>query len=78
MDSKFNDSWAIADSEGTASSFSGNSPFGATKNGRIDYIWHSHGSSALKVKSSQVPDTRNSSGDMPSDHRPVLTVYEVR
>jgi endonuclease/exonuclease/phosphatase family metal-dependent hydrolase len=78
MAEKYYDSWAIAAKDGTASSFSGNSPFGATKNGRIDYIWHSHGSTALRVKSSQVPDTRNSSGVMPSDHRPVITVYEVR
>jgi endonuclease/exonuclease/phosphatase family metal-dependent hydrolase len=78
MGEKYYDSWALAAKAGTASSFSGNSPFGATKNGRIDYIWHSHGSTALKVKSVKVPDTRNSSGNMPSDHRPVLTTYEVR
>jgi endonuclease/exonuclease/phosphatase family metal-dependent hydrolase len=78
MASKYYDSWAIAAKNGDASSFSGNSPFGATKNGRIDYIWHSHGSTVLRVKSSQVPDTRNSSGVMPSDHRPVITIYEVR
>jgi endonuclease/exonuclease/phosphatase family metal-dependent hydrolase len=78
MGSAYYDSWEVADRAGDASSFSGNTRFGATKNGRIDYIWHSHGSSALRVKSSQVPDTRNSSGSMPSDHRPVITVYEVR
>jgi endonuclease/exonuclease/phosphatase family metal-dependent hydrolase len=78
MSSKYYDSWAIAEKNGTASSFPGNSPFGATKNGRIDYIWHSHGSTVLAVKSSQVPDTRNSSGSMPSDHRPVITIYQVK
>jgi endonuclease/exonuclease/phosphatase family metal-dependent hydrolase len=79
MTSKNYDSWAEAVKLGTASSFSGNSPFGATKKGRIDYIFHSHGSTTvLKLKSVSVPDTRNSSGVMPSDHRPVLTIYEVR
>ncbi len=78
MAAKYYDSRAIAAKAGDASSFSGNSPFGATKNGRIDYIWHSHGSTVLRVKSAQVPDTRNSSGSMPSDHRPLITIYEVR
>jgi hypothetical protein len=32
----------------------------------------------LPVTSSQVFDTRNRNGNMPSDHRPVLTVFEVR
>jgi endonuclease/exonuclease/phosphatase family metal-dependent hydrolase len=73
------DSWAKAEAAGTASSFSGNSPFGATKNGRIDYIWYSKGSSTvLSVVKSQVPDTRDSSGRMPSDHRPVLTTFTVK
>jgi endonuclease/exonuclease/phosphatase family metal-dependent hydrolase len=70
------DSWAVAASQGTATAFSGNN--GETKNGRIDYIFYSKGSSNLVVKSSQVYDTRDSSGYMPSDHRPVLTTFEVR
>jgi endonuclease/exonuclease/phosphatase family metal-dependent hydrolase len=72
----FYDSWAVASSKGTATAFSGNS--GETKNGRIDYIFYSKGSSALVVKSSRVYDTRDSHGVMPSDHRPVLTTFEVR
>ena len=70
------DSWAIAASQGTATAFSGNN--GETKNGRIDYIFYSKSSSNLVVKSSQVYDTRDSYGYMPSDHRPVLTTFEVR
>jgi endonuclease/exonuclease/phosphatase family metal-dependent hydrolase len=72
----FNDSWAVAASKGTAKAFSGNS--GETKNGRIDYIFYSKGSTHLSVRSSQVYDTRDSNGVMPSDHRPVLTVFDVR
>lgn len=78
MTSQYVDSWASAASTGTARSFSGNSPFGATRNGRIDYIFHGRGSTVLRLRSSHVPDTRDSSGRMPSDHRPILTTYEVR
>jgi endonuclease/exonuclease/phosphatase family metal-dependent hydrolase len=79
MNKSFYDSWAVAEAAGRASSFAGNSPFGATKNGRIDYVFYSKaGSSILKVIKSQVPDTRDSKGKMPSDHRPVLTTFEVR
>jgi endonuclease/exonuclease/phosphatase family metal-dependent hydrolase len=72
----YNDSWTVAVSKGTATAFSGNN--GETKNGRIDYIFYSKQSSALSTKSSQVYDTRDSNGVMPSDHRPVLTVFNVR
>ena len=72
----YNDSWSVALNNGTATAFSGND--GQTKNGRIDYIFYSKGSTNLFVKSSQVFDTRDSNGVMPSDHRPLLTVFEVR
>jgi endonuclease/exonuclease/phosphatase family metal-dependent hydrolase len=75
---EYYDAWAEAEKVGDASSFSGNSPAGATRKGRIDYIFYSRGSSVLQLKSVRVPDTRNSSGVMPSDHRPVLAVYDVR
>lgn len=76
LNKSFYDSWAVAASKGTATAFSGNS--GETKSGRIDYIFYSKGSSNLTVKASQVYDTRDSKGVMPSDHRPVLTTFEVR
>jgi endonuclease/exonuclease/phosphatase family metal-dependent hydrolase len=72
----YNDSWTIAVSNGTATSFSGNN--GETKNGRIDYIFYSKGSSNLTVTASQVYDTRDANGVMPSDHRPVLTTFVVK
>jgi endonuclease/exonuclease/phosphatase family metal-dependent hydrolase len=72
----FNDTWAVAASKGTAYAFSGNS--GETKSGRIDYIFYSRTSPYLSVKSSQVYDTRDSNGVMPSDHRPVLTTFNVK
>jgi endonuclease/exonuclease/phosphatase family metal-dependent hydrolase len=72
------DSWSVASSKGTASQFSGLSPDGATKKGRIDYIFYSRYAPDLGVVSSKVYDTRDSSGYMPSDHRPVVTTFEVR
>ncbi len=72
----FHDSWAVAVSKGKAVAFSGNN--GETKKGRIDYIYYSKGSPHLSVQSSRVFDTRDSRGVMPSDHRPLLTTFEVR
>ncbi len=72
----FYDSWTVAASNGTTVVFSGNT--GQTKNGRIDYIFYSKNSTNLVVKSSQVYDTRDANGVMPSDHRPVVTTFEVR
>jgi endonuclease/exonuclease/phosphatase family metal-dependent hydrolase len=78
MTGAYTDTWARAEASGTASSFSGNSPFGATKNGRIDYVFSTPGATALTLKQVRVPDTRDSSGVMPSDHRPVLATFDVR
>jgi endonuclease/exonuclease/phosphatase family metal-dependent hydrolase len=72
------DSWTVATSKGTAYQFAGLSPDGATKNGRIDYIFFSKNAPNLVVLSSQVYDTRDAYGYKPSDHRPVLTTFDVR
>jgi endonuclease/exonuclease/phosphatase family metal-dependent hydrolase len=77
-DKAYSDSWAVAESAGKAVGFAGLSPSGATKNGRIDYIFYSKKSTNLAVVGSQVYDTRDTHGVMPSDHRPVLTTFEVR
>ncbi len=77
-DKTYADSWAVAESKGVAVQFAGLSPSGATKKGRIDYIFYSKNASNLLVKQSQVYDTRDSNGVMPSDHRPVVTTFEVR
>lgn len=74
----YRDSWAVAESIGKAISFSGLTPSGATKKGRIDYIFYSSGASNLVLRQSQVFDTRDSNGVMPSDHRPVMTTFDVR
>jgi endonuclease/exonuclease/phosphatase family metal-dependent hydrolase len=77
MKTLYYDSWAEAQADGTASAYSGNSA-GNTRNSRIDYIYYSHGAAQLVLKSSQVYDVRDSSGVMPSDHRPVMSIFTVR
>jgi len=71
------DSWALAQAEGTAVAYAGNTS-GATRNSRIDYIYYSKGATALKLQSSQVFDVRDANGVMPSDHRPVMSVFTVK
>jgi len=71
------DSWAVAQANGTAVAYPGNTA-GNTRNGRIDFIYYSHGSSALVMKGSQVFDTRDANGVMPSDHRPLMTTFVVK
>jgi endonuclease/exonuclease/phosphatase family metal-dependent hydrolase len=78
LNKTYNDSWTVAERAGTAVGFSGLSPAGATKKGRIDYIYVSKNAANLVVVGSRVYDTRDASGVMPSDHRPVLTTFEVR
>lgn len=74
----YTDTWTAAVNQGTATGISGISPFGATKNGRIDYIFLSKGASGISVVDARVYDTRDSSGVAASDHRPVLTTLQVR
>jgi exonuclease III len=68
----------VATNKGTAYQFAGLSPDGATKKGRIDYIFYSRNAPNLVVLSSKVYDTRDANGYMPSDHRPVVTAFDVR
>jgi endonuclease/exonuclease/phosphatase family metal-dependent hydrolase len=77
MKAAHNDSWAVAQSLDVEIAYSGNTA-GNTRNSRIDYVWYSKGATRLKLKQAQVFDTRNSSGVMPSDHRPLMATYEVR
>jgi endonuclease/exonuclease/phosphatase family metal-dependent hydrolase len=77
MTATYVDSWAQAQSDGTAVAYAGNTA-GNTRNSRIDYIYYSKGATALKLQSSQVFDVRDANGVMPSDHRPVLSVFSVK
>ena len=71
------DSWAVAQSDGTAIAYPGNTA-GNTRSSRIDYIYYSSSASRLVLKSSQVFDTRDANGVMPSDHRPLLSIFEIQ
>lgn len=77
MTSSWYDAWAKAVSAGTAVAYSGNEA-GNTRNSRIDYVFYSKSATRLYLKQARVFDTRNSSGVMPSDHRPLMATFEVR
>jgi endonuclease/exonuclease/phosphatase family metal-dependent hydrolase len=77
MKQAYYDSWAQAQADGTAVAYAGNTA-GNTRNSRIDYIYYSHGASALQLKGSQVFDVRDANGVMPSDHRPVMSTFTVK
>jgi endonuclease/exonuclease/phosphatase family metal-dependent hydrolase len=68
------DAWRAAP---TKLNYSGNCD-GCTRNSRIDYVFSSKGATWLVLKQVQIPDTRNGSGVMPSDHKPMIVTYEVR
>ena len=74
----YHDAWTVAANNGTATGIGDITPFGATKKGRIDYIFYSKNAPNLVVLDASTPDTRNSSGVMPSDHRPVVVTFDVR
>ena len=77
MTSGHYDSWAVAKTAGTAVAYAGNEA-GNTRNSRIDYIFYSKSASRLVLKASQVFDTRASNGVMPSDHRPVMSTFQLK
>jgi endonuclease/exonuclease/phosphatase family metal-dependent hydrolase len=77
MTKSYVDSWAQAQANGTAVAYAGNSA-GNTRNSRIDYIYYSKGATALKLQSSQVFDVRDANGVMPSDHRPVMSIFQIK
>jgi endonuclease/exonuclease/phosphatase family metal-dependent hydrolase len=94
MQSGYYDSWMQAMNIAAATAYPDN-PIGMhtrTRRGRIDAIWYSSATSALVLRSGQIPDTRDLSnpnvvitlgtlddrGVRPSDHNPALAVFDVR
>jgi endonuclease/exonuclease/phosphatase family metal-dependent hydrolase len=73
----FRDAWADAKAGGYAKSASDN-PNGYTRNSRIDILFTSTGVSNIRPTRVEVVDTRDSSGVMPSDHRPLVITYDVQ
>ncbi len=77
MTAGYVDAWPAAKSIGAAFNFPGNCD-GCTRNTRIDYGFTSRAASMLVLKSAQIFDTRNASGVMASDHKPLVLAYEVK
>jgi endonuclease/exonuclease/phosphatase family metal-dependent hydrolase len=71
------DAWPAAKALGRTSNYSANCD-GCTRNSRIDYVFTSKKASVLTLRSAQIFDTRNKKGVMPSDHKPLLVVYDVK
>ena len=70
------DAWAKAKSLGVTVNYSGNCD-GCTRNSRIDYMFISKEATVLVLKKAEIIDTRNSSGVMASDHKPMVVTFEV-
>ena len=73
MKTTYVDTWPAAQALGTAI---GNGYTHGTH--RIDYIFQSKGAANLTLVSQQIYATADANGVTPSDHEPVLAVFEVR
>lgn len=72
MATAYIDCWAEAKRRGTATNYPGNCD-GCTKGSRIDYVWLRRDLLAqMATVTAEVVDTRDASGVMPSDHKPLL------
>jgi endonuclease/exonuclease/phosphatase family metal-dependent hydrolase len=71
MAKDYYDAWAVAKSQGTATSTADN-PYGYTRNNRIDYVFYSKGAANLTLVSTQTTERISI-----SDHRAVLAVFQV-
>jgi endonuclease/exonuclease/phosphatase family metal-dependent hydrolase/regulation of enolase protein 1 (concanavalin A-like superfamily) len=73
----YTDGWDAAKKGGYAYAASDN-PNGYTRHSRIDFVFTSKKATVLKPTRVEVIDARDSNGVMPSDHRPVLSVFTVQ
>jgi endonuclease/exonuclease/phosphatase family metal-dependent hydrolase len=69
----YNESWQVAKALGTAT---GNGITHGTH--QIDYVFYSKAATHLTLVSSTIYQTADANGVTPSDHEPVLAVFEVR
>jgi endonuclease/exonuclease/phosphatase family metal-dependent hydrolase len=77
MAAAYLDAWAVAEGLDIDVAYPGNEA-GNTRYTRIDYAFYSKQAERLTLKKAQVFDTRDPNGIMPSDHRPLLTTFEVK
>jgi endonuclease/exonuclease/phosphatase family metal-dependent hydrolase len=73
MKATYIDTWTATQTLGTAV---GNGITHGTH--RIDYVFQSKGATNLKLVSQQIFNTADANGVRPSDHEPVLVVFEVK
>jgi len=69
----YQDAWVSAQNAGTASSYNGSGATHGTS--RFDYVYHTRNSN-MSLSSVTVPST-SVNGIYPSDHDPVVAVYQV-
>jgi endonuclease/exonuclease/phosphatase family metal-dependent hydrolase len=74
MKTAYTDTWLTAKAMGTAI---GNGITHGTSS-RIDYVFQSKSATYLTLTSVQIFDTADASGVKPSDHEPVLAVFQVK
>jgi endonuclease/exonuclease/phosphatase family metal-dependent hydrolase len=71
------DGWPYAKSIGAAVNYPGNCD-GCTRKSRIDYIFLPKDSTHVVLKKLEILDTRNASGVMASDHKPMVATIEIK
>ncbi len=77
MAATYTDAWLAAKGFGTATNYPGNCD-GCTRNSRIDYVFSSKAQAIATVTSAAVLDSRDASGVMPSDHKPLLVTFAIK
>ncbi|HEU5130572.1 MAG TPA: endonuclease/exonuclease/phosphatase family protein, partial [Pyrinomonadaceae bacterium] len=93
MAEQYYDSWMQAMNIGTATAYPDNPVYmhTRTRRGRIDYLWVSRNANVV-IKSTQIPDVRDLNnknivvwlgtaddyGVRPSDHNPMIGIFEIR
>lgn len=94
MTGSYYDNWMLAMNAGTAVAYPDNpiGMHTRTRRGRIDYVYHSYSSPNLFLKATQIPDTRDwnnrnvvvflgtadDAAVRPSDHNPMIAVFDLR
>jgi endonuclease/exonuclease/phosphatase family metal-dependent hydrolase len=77
MVANYVDAWPLAKSLGVAVNYPGNCD-GCTRGSRIDYLFIAKEATKVVLKRLEILDTRNASGVMASDHKPLAATIEVR
>jgi endonuclease/exonuclease/phosphatase family metal-dependent hydrolase len=77
MAASYVDAWEKAKLLGVTTNYAGNCD-GCTRNSRIDYLFLSKLAANLVLKAAEIIDTRDSSGVMASDHKPMVVTLDVK